>query len=144
MMHGKAPTSPRFKYGTLHRWFLSSNLFRLLWCHSQISLIIQFIFIWLLFNKVYQINWLVFFISVVVKLIESLFFACLKSFGQIGKLKLVLRNDCRLTILNWYNWLTQSHQLKTKSKADDLVFIKIAMSNHPHPHPNQESFKIPR
>ena len=30
-------------------------------------------------------------------------------------------------------WQTQIHQLKSKSKADDLVFIKIAMSNHPHP-----------
>ena len=30
-----------------------------------------------------------------------------------------------------------------KSKADDLVFIKIAMSNHPHP-PTRESFKEAR
>ena len=31
------------------------------------------------------------------------------------------------------NWQTQSRQSKLKSKADDLVFIKIAMYNHPPP-----------
>ena len=41
-------------------------------------------------------------------------------------------------------WQTQSRQSKSKSKADDLVFIKIAMSNHPPTPLHRESFKEAR
>ena len=40
-------------------------------------------------------------------------------------------------------WQTQSRQSRSKSKADNLVFIKIVMSNQPPIHP-QESFKDAR